>query len=295
MLDIIILIAAVLLGCGKSLLMRAVSSSVSDKKFFWRNNAIIFLMAFILTLILSDKGEIMRLPSAYTVILSALFAIFTAAAQLLYIIAQSKGGVSLNTFIYSCGFVIPAIYGMLSDPKSINIFRIAAFVLIILLLYIYILPKKNRVSLVWLGFIASATFLSGIIAIVQTMHQTSEYKGELSSFLVLAFAICTLISLFGYIYYLLKSKKQKKSAKKAAERHTEKIVPLICGLNVGILNRCTLYLSGALPSIVFFPVYNAAVVILTGFFASFLYNEKLEARQKICLALSIIPLVLSKL
>ncbi len=292
MIEILILTAAVLLGCGKSLLMRAVSDSVSDKKTFWRNNAIIFFMAFILTLVVSDKAEFFKMPSVYTVILSALFAVFTAGAQVLYIIAQSKGGVSLNTFIYSCGFVIPAVYGMISDPKSISIFRIVAFVLIILLLYIYILPRKNKVSLVWLAFIAAATFLSGIIAIVQTMHQTSEYKGELSNFLVLAFALCTVISILGYAFYLIKGKKHEK---KTSEKPMEKIVPVICGLNVGLLNRCTLYLSGALPSIVFFPVYNAAVVILTGFFASFLYNEKLETRQKVCLVLSIIPLVLSKL
>ncbi len=292
MIEILILIVAILLGCGKSLLMRAVSSNVSDKKIFYRNNTVIFFVAFALTFIVSDKAEIFKMPSQYTIIFSTLFAVFTAGSQVLYIIAQSKGSVSLNTFIYSCGFVIPTVYGMISDPASISIFRIIAFVLIVVLLYIYILPKKNKVSLAWLGFILSATFLSGVIAIVQTMHQTSEYKGELSGFLVLAFAICTLISFLGYVCYLIKDRKK---GKKTAEKPAEKVAPLACGLVVGLLNRCTLYLSGALPSIVFFPVYNAAVVIITGFFASFIYKEKLETRQKICLVLSIVPLILSKL
>ncbi len=287
----LILIAAILLSSAKSLLMRGVSNGTDDKTVFWKNNMIIFLVAFFIIAIFFGKKVIEVPPSPYTIVLSILFALFTTLAQVLYIYAQSMGSVSFNTFVYSCGFIIPAIYGIFVDTGTLTIYQPIALIMLVAVMYFYMLPKKEKFSPLHLFYILTATLFAGIIAIIQKLHQNSAYQVEFESFLSLAFAMCFVLSLLSYFFF--KAKNGKKEPKEAKCKLTlSDILPVILGLVIAFQNRCTLFLSGKMPAIIFFPVFNGAVVICTGIFAALLFKEKLCKRQIICLGFGIISILL---
>ncbi len=283
-----ILVCAILLSCGKSLLMRGVSNSAASKITFWKNNTVIFLVAFLVTFLLYGKVVLSAPPSLYTALLSVLFACSTALAQVFYIYAQSMGSVSLNTFIYSCGFIIPAIYGICTDRKSFSVYKLVALVLLAVVLYVFILPTKNKFSPLHMVYIFTATVFSGVIAIIQNVHQTSARADEFESFLCLAFAMCFLLSLACYVV----CRSRNRQSQSAPALCIKDIIPILCGVVIAFLNRCTLYLAGAMPAIVFFPVFNGSVVILTGVFAAWIFKEKLCLRQIICLGFGIVAIML---
>ena len=284
----ILLCIAIALSCGKSLLMRGVSSASSQGKRFWATNTVIFSIAFLVleVFVLADGG--FGRPSLYTVVLAIVFSVFIIGGQAFYILAQARGPVSLNTFIYSCGFIIPSVYGIISDRASVSPARILGLFLLICVLYVYISPKKSKVDRKWALNIFAATAMSGVVAIIQRVHQTSPHAHELNTFLVITFAFCAVFSFLLYMLFRIKDRDP------SGEWQNFRVmgVSVAAGIVVALLNRVNLYLAGALPSIVFYPVFNGAVTLLTGIMAMILFREKLARRQVICLLFGIFAILL---
>ena len=284
----ILLCIAIALSCSKSLLLRVVSSVSSKGKPFWATNAMIFALALLVLCGFVLSGGDFDRPSTYTVVLAVIFSVFTVGGQAFYILAQARGPVSLNTFIYSCGFIIPSVYGLISDRASVSLARIIGLLLLICVLYLYIAPKKERVDRQWAWSILAATLMSGLVAIIQRKHQTSPQAHELNIFLLIAFAFCAL---FSFLLSLLSSTKDVAPLDK--RRHSRGIcIAVASGVVIALLNRVNLYLAGALPSIVFYPVFNGSVTLLTGIIALLLFREKPNRRQVICLPFGILAILL---
>ena len=284
----ILLCIAIALSCSKSLLLRGVSSVSSKGKPFWATNAMIFALALLVLCGFVLSGGDFDRPSTYTVVLAVIFSVFTVGGQAFYILAQARGPVSLNTFIYSCGFIIPSVYGIISDRASVSLARIIGLLLLICVLYVYIAPKKERVDRQWAWSILAATLMSGMVAIIQREHQTSPQAHELNIFLLIAFAFCAL---FSFLLCLLSTAKDTASTNK--RRHPWGIgIAVAAGVVIALLNRVNLYLAGALPSIVFYPVFNGSVTLLTGIIALLLFREKPNRRQVICLPFGILAILL---
>jgi len=208
------------------------------------------------------------------------------AGQAFYILAQSRGPVSLNTFLYSCGFIIPSVYGMIQDRSSVSCIRLLGFLLLIAVLYVYILPSREKVDKKWILCISLATIMSGITGIMQRVHQTSAYAAELNPFLVSTFFFCTVFSLC--LCFCLPKSGEPENNTSAKQL----LWPCVTGVVIALLNRCNLFLAGALPSIVFYPVFNGAVTLMTGAAAAVLFHERLNRRQILCLAVGVFAILL---
>ena len=159
----------------------------------------------------------------------------------------------------------------------------------------------KRINLKWFILSFIAFLLTGAIGIMQKIHQTSDCKGELSAFLVIAFVTSALISA---IFALIKrgGEKPEKNARGAdsAEKnaHGGKKTAIIllsimalAGLCVAANNKFNLYLTGVLPTAIFFPVYNVGILILTTISAIFIFKERLSFKQWIGGAIGIVSVV----
>jgi aspartate carbamoyltransferase regulatory subunit len=79
------------------------------------------------------------------------------------------------------------------------------------------------------------------------------------------------------------------------ERRHLKLPAIISGLCVGIVNILNLYLSGKIPAVIQFPVYNIGNMILTGVLGALIFREKHTIKQFIgfgigCLGILLIGL-----
>ena len=278
---IVLLCLAILLGSGKSLLFRSIAGSSDDRREFWLTNTVIFAVSFIVLVLFTVIDRDGLRISAYSLILGIFFSAVMIAGQAFYILAQSKGPVSLNTFIYCCGFIIPSVYGMIQDRASVSPLRLLGFVLLIAVLYVYILPRKTKVNGKWVLCISMASLMSGVTGIMQRVHQTSDYANELNSFLSVAFFFCTLFS------FALFTFTRKTVCKQTQRGRSWAVLSCSAGLVIALLNITNLFLAGALPSIIFYPVFNGAVTLLTGAVAALVFHEHLKLRQICCLIFGI--------
>lgn len=312
--------AAIALSCSKSLIFRGVSASKPNRRGFWFVNAVSFAVATLVLAAIAACGgglfENGRLKlSLATFLLAVPFALCTLGAQIFYIAAQGRGSVSLNTFLYSCGFIVPVAYGVAALHEAVKITQIAGLIVLIGAMYLYLLPKKGRFDKLWLALISAASLLSGAVGILQKVQQNSAQRAEADGFLIVTFALCAAISCAlaivfkpaGELAPALTGNDETAVGEVVVQKNTSKAARQIAAVGVSVkeawlavasgavaaaLNRVNLSLAGALPSMIFYPVFNGAVTLATGVAAFLICKEKLNLRQWLSLLLGIAAIAL---
>ena len=107
----------------------------------------------------------------------------------------------------------------------------------------------------------------GTTAILQKVHQNSFYAYEFLSLLIFEFVIA------GVALVVLSFLISKKLTFCHGYKYELKI-GLLNGIFLGALNLLNLILSGKLPAIIVFPIYNVGSIILSGAVGKKLYREK---------------------
>ena len=286
---ILLLTVSVFLSCSKSLLYRSVSDMTENRRGFWLVNTLSFGCACAIQLFITVLCGGVRF-SPFTVSLSLLFALFTLSSQYFYINAQKSGAVSLNTFVYSCGFVLPVLYGILvlGEPfvprQGIGILILSAAV------YLYLLPgRTNAFSLSHLIFIVTASFSSGMLGILQKIQRSRGEETEQNSFLLLTFLLCMAVS--AVLWRLHRPREQARAPIRLPDGRMLAQTIAIGGV-LGFANLINLFLAGKLPGAVFFPVLNGSVTLLSGIGAYLFFREKIGPRQILALGIGLFAVVL---
>ena len=231
--------------------------------------------------------------SLFTVGLALLFGIITLLQQITNMKALESGPFSYTTVIISLSTLIPTLSGYFFWNEKIAVVQIIG---IVLLLVCFVLSVNNKsdnksANIRWLLFSVSAFVCTGIIGIMQKIHQSSIHKDELDGFLIIAFIFSFVCS---GIYSLLFFKKSKtdNSKKKSVLNIRPVILMIISGVFVALNNKLNLYLSGVLDSAVFFPVVNGGGLLLTSVAAVVIFKEKLTIKQWAGLFIGIIAVLL---
>ena len=239
-----------------------------------------------------------RTISAFTLILGAIFGILIFLLNLFTIFALSMGNMSITYLIITSSSLIPAFSGILFFGESFGLFQLIGVVLMIISLVLCVSSsktekkKKSGFNLRWIIYAFSSAFFSGMTGIVQKIHQTSEHKNELTSFLASAMLTSTLISLI--LCLILRDSETKKNKEISLFPQIKNLLPISFsgGLCLSGIHLICLYLVGALPSILFFPVHSGSAILLTAVQAKFLFHEKLHRIQVVGFFLGIISILL---
>ncbi len=229
--------------------------------------------------------------SIYTFISALVFAVITTAAQYFCLLSMSLGSMSFSVLFTYLSALIPTIFGIVYRQASPTVLQISGLVLMIITFILSIdFEEKNSMSIKWLLAVFGSFLGMGLVGVCQTVHQTSVFAGEIYGFLFWAFVFSLILFTVIYIPYSLKHKKQGREKKVYSKKDYAAMI--ITGIFVGAINLICLYLSGKLPSIIFFPIVNGGVIILSGLASIFLFKEKLPAKKLIGLAVGIIAVCL---
>ena len=144
--------------------------------------------------------------SLFTVLLAVAFGIITALQQLMMLKAFEIGPLSYTTVITSLSMLIPTLSGVLFFSETISALQYVGIALMVVCLVLSVDTRKKaeekKVSFKWMLFCAGSFVCCGLIGVMQKWHQSTEYKGELNAFLIIAFAIAfiysTLMCLIAY-------------------------------------------------------------------------------------------------
>lgn len=291
----LLLLLSTLASGAKGVMCKKIGSDASNKNRMFLYNGVIFLTASLIILIsLSDRlGEVVGL-SRYSFLLALAFAFFLLFTQTSEILAMTFGSVSLTMLIFSCGFLIPIFYGCIFLGEGISEFQIVGLGILVVSMVLIISPKKGeKISFPWLIFSALAMLGSGINAVIQKIHQASDYKNELLPFLFWALFFSSIFSFIAC--FLTRGSTSEKESKQISLRASVTFL-LLGGICVGVLNILNLRLAGKIPAVVQFPIYSIGSMIITGLAGKFIFRETLSRKNFIgfgigCIAITIIALL----
>lgn len=233
--------------------------------------------------------------SLFTLLLGIVFGLITTLQTITLLKAMEIGPMSYTTLINSFSTLIPTLSGALFFNEKIELVHIFGIILMIISFILSVDKSKNNdsASIKWLIYSIIAFICTGGIGVMQKIHQSSEFKGELNAFLVLAFVVSFV---FAIILTLLFSKKENnpilQKNKSGKVNYIILLVIVIAGACVAVNNKLNLYLSGVMDSAVFFPIVSGGGLVLTTISALIVFKEKLTKKQWAGIIIGIVSVIL---
>lgn len=228
--------------------------------------------------------------SAYSMVMAVIFAVVTVGSQYFALLAMSLGSMSYSVLFSYLSMLIPVAFGILYYGQPVKLWQIVGLILMLITFVLSVDLKENvSMSLKWLLAALGSFVMVGLVGICQQLHQNSEFAGELEGFLLWTFLFSTVMFL-GLFFVMPKRERQKESGYRLKTPFT--IFALLSGVAIGAINQINLYLSGRMPSVIFFPIVSGGVIILSGLAAILIFREKLTKKQQAGLLLGMASVLL---
>jgi len=276
MLYICLLVLSTLTAAGKTTIFKKIGVSSSSTKNLAFSNSVSFFIAMLVALATTgfDVKNIFTI-SPTTFIISIFYTGVSVLTYFAQIRALSLGTASSTMLVYSCGFLIPIFFTCFFYGETISIVQVIGILVLLVALFLIINPKKgDKLSFAWLIFSILAMSGSGFTAVLQKIHQRSDFSNELSYLLTISFLMSSLI-----MFILSLVVKEKDSNAKSFINKRVVITACVSGLFIGTLNYLNTFLAGKLPSVILFPIYNIGSIILSGVICAILFKEKNTKKQ----------------
>lgn len=201
--------------------------------------------------------------------------------------SMANGPVSLTTLIGSCAFVIATAFGVICCGESVNAMQLIGMTLLLVSLFFCVNPKKSTEKLTkkWIKYCLGFFLAGGFVGILYKLFGKSQASGERETMLLTAAIVSTLLF---FIFGLTEAKRNGVKVKPP-----KAVIPfmLLSGIVSCAYIRLNLSLSAVIPSVIFFPVSNGGMVILSTIAGRVLFKEKLTTMQYIGIALGCIAVV----
>ena len=251
-------------------------------------NGITSLVAVLALLVLGFPKSI----SPFTLGLGVLFGVVTAVQNLATLQALDVGPLSYTTVLINLSTLIPTLSGYFIWSEPISPVQIAGIGLLVVCFALSVEggDGQKKTSLRWLLWTLLAFVCTGAIGVMQKWHQSTDYKGELDGFLVVALGISTLYS--AAMLLILKGRKSCESQCKHYAGWKPLLIMAVFGICVALNNKLNLLLSGAMDAAIFYPVMNGGGLIATNVSACLLLRERLTKRRWIGMAVGIVAVIL---
>ena len=283
-------------------LVAALAVNITKKYFTDRNRAL--SGGFVFNAVSTLVAAAVLLPwggfgtaSAFTLLMGIAFGAITALQGITSIAALGCGPMSYTSVIISFSTLISALSGVMFFGETLGW---AQAVGIIFMLASFALAAERgaetkKANFKWLLLCLVAFFATGAIGIMQKVHQSSAYKGELNAFLIVAFVssavLCSLMAVVSGARERTGEGDVERGENGKKALFAALLLMLINGVCVSLNNKFNLYLSGVMESAVFFPIVNGGGLVLSTLAAVAVFKERLTKKQWLGVALGIISVI----
>ncbi len=189
--------------------------------------------------------------------------------------ALEIGPLSYTSVILSLATLISAVSGLFFG-ESIDILQYLGMgVMVLCILFSIDRSKKDdkKSSIKWLMIALTSCICDGLVGVMQKIHQNSEYKAQNVAFLISAFVFMAIASAVIWLA------QRKKAEDKFIPDKKHILWSGLCGAFLAVPHVANLFLAGALPSAVFFPIFSTGTLILTLIAATVFFRDKLTKLQ----------------
>ena len=257
------------LGVSKNLLPKLSKDKFSAMQNVMTANIITSISAL---LIFGFQGlDISAFCDVRFVLMAAFYGLFTLGSQTLYIKAVKDGPVSICSMIYAFCFLVPTIIMAIYFHEKISFSWIIGIVLMLssVMLVVFKGETKQNSSKKYLFYIFGAMISAGSVGMLQKFFGHIYGQSLFDEYVFLSFLFMLVYSMFGKT---ITSKKESKSA----NGKSFYLICILLALSNVVASRLNLYLSIALPAVVFFPSINGATIFLSSICSRVFFKERLS-------------------
>ena len=291
--DYFILATCVCAGCAKFFVNKRVKKQAIGMEQTMLVNAISFSIAFLMVVIFLAFSSSFGFANPLWLTLSN--AVCILLSQICIMKAVELGSTAITSLFVNGNFVIPTIWGAIYYSEPVHYLQIIGIVLILVSFIIGAKKEQNeKFNVKWLLCTLLGMLSAGILGIVQKIFGR-EYAMtySLDAFLAVSFVIIVVISLIIYATCKIKGNITKQIENKTMKfsRSTITLI-LVLGVILGYHNKFCTYLSGALPSALYFPIINGGVIVLVAIVSAILFKEKLSKRQVLSTVMGFVSIII---
>lgn len=228
------------------------------------------------------------LPGIGTLILSLIYAVFSALFQILYTTALKCGPVSLTVMISNFSIGITTLFGILYYKETLSPINLLGFVTItasLLLSADLKTAKTQKISGKWLAISLITLLLNGLACVVSALH-SNTYPTANNTFMAVSY---TSGGIFMLLYWLIRRKTEPDTVEKRPTR-------ILAMMSVGavLCIYLPLYLRGVqiFDVSIFYPVINAGSSTVISILGIILFKDKLKPGQILGLILGTLSIAL---
>lgn len=245
---------------------------------------------WIIILSVMNKGNAI---SAVSWAWGGLYGVVTAAFLLCKMQAMATGPVSITSFTGCSSLLLSTAFGVIFFKEVVSPIQVCGVVILIFALFLTLAnPSKGTsdktMSKSWYIWCFLFFVCSGATGIIFKLHQSSSARNEVNQMMLAASVVSAAVFLITSLLVQYKTDKTLPKIKAPAP-----IFVLLCGIVSCGYNRLNISLSGMLPSIVFFPVFNGSVILFASLAAAIIFREKITKRQIIGIAVGTIALIMT--
>ncbi len=301
---VLLCLLSVVFGTGKNTLSKQVSAVSQAPEHIHFVNIFSMAAAAVGLAIYSWATGNFAHVTGYTVGFAALYAILSLLSQILLLLAMNCGSVAFSSLIYACGFIPSTFLSMWYYQEAVRPGQIIGIVILVGSMYLCLAPargSKATFSLRWLVYCLCAFCVTGLVGFLQKYHQNGADKDALPSMLVFVFCLNLLCSALLYLGIHLVQRRRAQRAATQAEAPAVYTAPrtwpfyvkaVALGIIFAVQNLNNTYLSGVLPSAIFFPILNGSIILCTALCAALMFGERMSRRQQIGFFIGVAAMIL---
>ena len=207
--------------------------------------------------------------------------------------ALATGPVSITSFIGCSSLLLSTGFGIIYFNEHISAIQVIGVVFLLIALFLTIFkttqgaPVDGKPEKIWPIWSALFFACSAATGIIFKLHQSSPVRNEVNQMMLAAAVTSTVLFLVSSLIVQFRTDKTMPRIAPAVW-----LSVIACGIVSCGYNRLNISLSGMLPSIIFFPVFNGSVILFASLLAALLFREKITKRQMIGIGIGIISLVM---
>lgn len=228
---------------------------------------------WIVVLLAADGG--IGAASPVTLGWGAAYGAVTACFLLSKMTALASGPIALTSLVGCCSLVVPTLFSAVFLREPVGYLQITGLILLLAAAFLCANPKRGEpVNRKW-GISCLFFFLfAGSVGVIFKLHQLSTGKDEIGAMMITASAVSTILLTASAFAVSRRQGRGNPALPRQALPYAA-----ACGLVSCGYNRLNLHLSGALPGIVFFPIFNGSIILIASLLGCIVFHEKLKKTQ----------------
>ncbi len=227
--------------------------------------------------------------STGSIMYGCVYGVIICAFLLFKNLALTSGPVSLTMLIGSCPFILTTVFGVAFMKQSVSTLKLVGTAMIIVALVLCLKQdksgEKKELSLLWLIYSVAFFLAGGGVGIIYMLFGVSDSATEINAMMLCAAATATLL------YFGVGSLIGAKNRERPAIHRSGLPFIIACGVASCVYMRMNLWLSTVIPAVIFFPVSNGSLVLITTATSRLLFGERLTKRQLVGMAVGIVAIV----